>query len=268
MVGTPIHTPDGVAQGAVAAPASPRRPAPHVPRCRQWRVRLLAVLAVLGPGLVSRLRRQRRRRDHDLLARRRQLRLRPAVGHPRQPDRPVLHPGGGRAPRARHRQGPDGPHPGALGRALDRVRRRCSCWPRTSARPWRSSPASASALGIFGVPPQISAAVAAVVVVAFIALGSYSRVQYLFVGIGIARLGRLRDLGLPGRAGLGAGLPVSMVDPAAVRRRRCTGWRSSARSARRSRRGARPSSSRTSSTRACGRTTCAAAGSTSSRARC
>jgi len=42
-----------------------------------------------------------------------------------------------------------------------------------------------SALGIFGVPPQISAAVAAVVVVAFIALGSYSRVQYLFVAVGI-----------------------------------------------------------------------------------
>jgi len=42
-----------------------------------------------------------------------------------------------------------------------------------------------SALGIFGVPPQVSAAVAAVVVVAFIALGSYSRVQYLFVAVGI-----------------------------------------------------------------------------------
>jgi NRAMP (natural resistance-associated macrophage protein)-like metal ion transporter len=41
-----------------------------------------------------------------------------------------------------------------------------------------------SALSIFGVPPQISAAIAAVVVVMFIALGSYSRVQYLFVGIG------------------------------------------------------------------------------------
>ena len=43
-----------------------------------------------------------------------------------------------------------------------------------------------SALGIFGVPQQVSAAVAAVVVVAFIALGSYSRVQYLFVAVGIA----------------------------------------------------------------------------------
>jgi Mn2+/Fe2+ NRAMP family transporter len=43
-----------------------------------------------------------------------------------------------------------------------------------------------SALGIFGVPPQISAAVAAVVVVGFIALGSYSRVQYFFVAVGVA----------------------------------------------------------------------------------
>ncbi len=35
------------------------------------------------------------------------------------------------------------------------------------------------------MPPQVSAAVAAVIVVGFIALGSYSRVQYLFVGVGI-----------------------------------------------------------------------------------
>jgi Mn2+/Fe2+ NRAMP family transporter len=42
-----------------------------------------------------------------------------------------------------------------------------------------------SALSLFGIPPQISAAVAAVVVVSFIALGSYSRVQYLFVGVGV-----------------------------------------------------------------------------------
>ena len=42
-----------------------------------------------------------------------------------------------------------------------------------------------SALSIFGVPPQVSAAVAAVVVVVFIALGSYGRVQYLFLAIGI-----------------------------------------------------------------------------------
>jgi len=42
-----------------------------------------------------------------------------------------------------------------------------------------------SALSLFGIPPQISAAVAAVVVVAFIALGNYSRVQFLFVGVGV-----------------------------------------------------------------------------------
>lgn len=42
-----------------------------------------------------------------------------------------------------------------------------------------------SALSLFGIPPQISAAVAAVAVVSLIALGSYSRIQYLFVGVGI-----------------------------------------------------------------------------------
>jgi len=43
-----------------------------------------------------------------------------------------------------------------------------------------------SALSLFGIPPQIGAAVAAVVVVSLITLGSYSRIQYLFVGVGIA----------------------------------------------------------------------------------
>jgi Mn2+/Fe2+ NRAMP family transporter len=42
-----------------------------------------------------------------------------------------------------------------------------------------------SALSLFGIPPQISAAVAAVVVVSLITLGSYSRIQYLFVAIGL-----------------------------------------------------------------------------------
>jgi len=42
-----------------------------------------------------------------------------------------------------------------------------------------------SALSLFGIPPQIGAAVAAVVVVSLITLGSYSRIQYLFVGVGI-----------------------------------------------------------------------------------
>ena len=42
-----------------------------------------------------------------------------------------------------------------------------------------------SALSLFGIPPQISAAVAGVVVVSLIALGSYNRIQYLFVAIGL-----------------------------------------------------------------------------------
>ena len=42
-----------------------------------------------------------------------------------------------------------------------------------------------SALSLFGIPPQVSAAVAAIVVIAFIALGNYSRVQYFFVAVGI-----------------------------------------------------------------------------------
>ena len=43
-----------------------------------------------------------------------------------------------------------------------------------------------SALSLFGIPPQVSAAVAAIMVVGFIALGDYRRVQYVFVAIGLA----------------------------------------------------------------------------------
>ena len=42
-----------------------------------------------------------------------------------------------------------------------------------------------AALGLFGVPAQLSAALAAVIVVGFIAAGSFRRVQYVFVAIGI-----------------------------------------------------------------------------------
>ena len=43
----------------------------------------------------------------------------------------------------------------------------------------------AAALGLFGVPAQLSAALAAVIVVSFIAAGSFRRVQYVFVAVGI-----------------------------------------------------------------------------------
>jgi NRAMP (natural resistance-associated macrophage protein)-like metal ion transporter len=42
-----------------------------------------------------------------------------------------------------------------------------------------------AALGLFGVPAQLSAALAAVIVVGFIAAGSFRRVQYIFVAVGI-----------------------------------------------------------------------------------
>ncbi len=44
----------------------------------------------------------------------------------------------------------------------------------------------AAALGIFGVPPQISAILTSAVVVLFLSRASFGRSQYLFVGIGVA----------------------------------------------------------------------------------
>ena len=73
-------------------------------------------------GPRQRLRGQRRRRDHDVLARRRAVRVHAPVGHPGEPDRPVLHAGGGRASRPRDRQGPDGPHPRTMGRPVGGLR--------------------------------------------------------------------------------------------------------------------------------------------------
>jgi Mn2+/Fe2+ NRAMP family transporter len=69
-----------------------------------------------------------------------------------------------------------------------------------------------SALGIFGIPPQVSAAVAAVVVVGFIALGSYSRVQYLFVAIGIAVSGAYVFSSIAAKPDWGLAL-TSLVSP-------------------------------------------------------
>jgi Mn2+/Fe2+ NRAMP family transporter len=42
-----------------------------------------------------------------------------------------------------------------------------------------------AALGLFGVPPQVSALVAGLIVIGFIAAGSFRRVQYVFVGVGL-----------------------------------------------------------------------------------
>ena len=125
-----------------------------------------------------------------------------------------------------------------------------------------------SALGIFGVPPQISAAVAAVVVVG---LHRARVVQPRAVpvrrrGDRSSRSPTCSPRSRPSRTGRCAA--QSLFRPAPAVLARSTGLRSSARWARRSRPGARPSSSPTSRTRACGRTTCRRAASTCSRARC
>jgi Mn2+/Fe2+ NRAMP family transporter len=184
MVGTPIHTPDGGGRGP-----SPRRRRRGVlrpmSRLPQWRVRLIATLAVLGPGLVSGF------ADNDaggittyslvganfgyallwvILASQIVLFFTQEVGA-----RLGLATGKGLIALIRERWG---------------VRWTVFAAALMLAANLGSTVAEfagiGTALGIFGVPPQISAAVAAVVVVAFIALGSYGRVQYLFVGIGIA----------------------------------------------------------------------------------
>lgn len=167
--------------------AEPRRPrvrvAPPLPRLPAWRVRLIAVLAVLGPGLVSGF------ADNDaggittysivgakfgyallwaILASQVVLFFTQEVGA-----RLGLATGKGLIGLIRERWG---------------VR-----WAAFAALTMLAANLGSivaefagigSALGLFGVPTQVSALVAAVVVIAFIALGSYSRVQYLFVAVG------------------------------------------------------------------------------------
>ncbi len=182
-----LPTPEPGATAGAIAPARRRqavrgRPIPRVP---QWRVRLAATLAVLGPGLVSGF------ADNDaggittyslaganfgytllwvILASQVVLFFTQEVGA-----RLGLATGKGLISLIRERWG---------------VR-----WTVFAAFLMLTANLGSivaefagigAALGIFGVPPQISAAIAAVVVVAFIALGSYSRVQYLFVGVGVA----------------------------------------------------------------------------------
>jgi NRAMP (natural resistance-associated macrophage protein)-like metal ion transporter len=164
--------------------ASPRvvRPFPRLP---QWRVRLIAALAVLGPGLVSGF------ADNDaggittysltganfgyallwvILASQVVLFFTQEVGA-----RLGLATGKGLISLIRERWGVRWTVFAAL---LMLVANLGSIVAEFAG--------IGSALGIFGVPPQVSAAVAAVVVVAFIALGSYSRVQYFFVAVGVA----------------------------------------------------------------------------------
>jgi NRAMP (natural resistance-associated macrophage protein)-like metal ion transporter len=174
---------------AVAAPLiRPRRRRPRVllplPRLPLWRVRMLAVLGVLGPGLVSGF------ADNDaggittyslagakwgysllwvILASQIVLFFTQEVGA-----RLGLATGKGLMGLIRERWGVRW---GAFAAVTMLVANLGSTVAEFAG--------IGSALSLFGIPPQISAAVAAVVVVGFIALGSYSRVQYLFVGVGL-----------------------------------------------------------------------------------
>ena len=160
----------------------PRRVSP-LPRLPLWRVRMLAVLAVLGPGLVSGF------ADNDaggittyslagaewgytllwvILASQIVLFFTQEVGA-----RLGLATGKGLMGLIRERWGVRW---GAFAAAMMLIANLGSTVAEFAG--------IGSALSLFGIPPQISAAVAAVVVVGFIALGNYSRVQYLFVGIG------------------------------------------------------------------------------------
>jgi len=176
------------AVGTAVVIARRRRPRPRVlsplPRLPIWRVRLLATFAVLGPGLVSGF------ADNDaggittyslvgakfgyellwvILASQVVLFFTQEVGA-----RLGLATGKGLMGLIRERWGVRW---GAFAAALMLAANLGSTVAEFAG--------IGSALGIFGIPTQISAAVAAVVVISFIALGNYSKVQYVFVGVGL-----------------------------------------------------------------------------------
>ncbi|HJW22932.1 MAG TPA: Nramp family divalent metal transporter [Candidatus Limnocylindrales bacterium] len=163
-----------------------RRPRvlPPLPRLPLWRVRLIAILGVLGPGLVSGF------ADNDaggittyslagaqwgytllwvILASQIVLFFTQEVGA-----RLGLATGKGLIGLIRERWGVRW----ATFAALAMLAANLGCIVAEFA-------GIASALGLFGIPAVISAGVAAVVVIGLIALGNYSRIQYLFVGVGI-----------------------------------------------------------------------------------
>jgi len=184
----PVAGAAAAAVGAAAVKVPRRRPRPRVlsplPHLPIWRVRLLATFAVLGPGLVSGF------ADNDaggittytlvgarfgyellwvILASQVVLFFTQEVGA-----RLGLATGKGLMGLIRERWGVRW---GAFAAALMLIANLGSTVAEFAG--------IGSALGIFGIPTQISAAVAAIVVVSFIALGNYSRVQYVFVGVGL-----------------------------------------------------------------------------------
>ena len=112
----------------------------------------------------------------------------------------------------------------------------------------------AAALSLFGIPAALSALLAAVAVMVLIGAGSFSRVQYGFVAIGVLVSGAYLAVGRAGASRLG----TRVTQPRSSRRARSTARTcspSSASWARRSRRGASGSSRRMWSTSACAQRT-------------
>ncbi len=188
MVGLPPRPGSHHDESAESSPERSRRRSPRVvrpfPRLPQWRVRLIAALAVLGPGLVSGF------ADNDaggittyslagiqfgyallwvILASQVVLFFTQEVGA-----RLGIATGKGLMDLIRERWGVRWV---AFAAALMLIANLGTTVAEFAG--------IGSALEIFGVPPQISSVLAAVAVVGFIALGSYSRVQYLFVGVGV-----------------------------------------------------------------------------------
>ena len=162
----------------------PRHVLPPLPRLPLWRVRLIAVLGVLGPGLVSGF------ADNDaggittyslagaqwgysllwvILASQVVLFFTQEVGA-----RLGLATGKGLIGLIRERWGVRW----SAFAAIAMLAANLGCIVAEFA-------GIASALGLFGIPTVVSAGVAAVVVIGLIALGNYSRIQYLFVAVGI-----------------------------------------------------------------------------------
>ena len=107
----------------------------------------------------------------------------------------------------------------------------------------------AAALSLFNVPDGNRGSDAATVVILLLTRGSFGKVQYLFVAVGIGVSLAYFVSALMSPPGLGPALHVA-GRAERLSARPPTGWRSSPRSAPPSRRGARPSSSRMSPTSA------------------
>ena len=122
-------------------------------------------------------------------------------------------------------QGPDRPDPRAVRRALGGVRGNDDDRRQPGLRSFPSSPASARPFRCSACRSPVSALVAAVAVIALISLGSFSRVQYLFVGIGVIVSAAYMISAILAKPDWGAGAPAPRASAGPVHRRLLAGRR-------------------------------------------